>query len=166
MAASCAGNCSFVYYCTMAASCAGNCSFVYYCTMAASCAGNCSFVYYRTMAASCAGNCSFVPKMARHRSPDGTFVFAHMVTLVWRRGAGASKRSGVDPPLSSSRACLHTAFIAVLCVFDIAIVRRLSVLLPSLPGLGKRLGPAGSGHYRRVQGGGGYPPSSCGVRPV
>ena len=27
-------------------------------------------------------------------------------------GEGDLKRSGVDPPLSSSRACLHTAFIA------------------------------------------------------
>ena len=62
------------------------------------------------------------------------------------------QRSGADSPLSSSRACLHTALIAVsvLCMFDNAIVRWHGVHLRSLPGLGERLGPAGSGHYRRV----------------
>ena len=37
-----------------------------------------------------------------------------------KRMEGALKRSGVDPPLCYSRACLHTAFIAssVHCVFD------------------------------------------------
>ena len=55
-------------------------------------------------------------------------------------GPRGLKRSGVDPPLSSSRACLHKAFIAfsVHCVFDIAILRRLSVLPPPLPDLGAR----------------------------
>ena len=38
-------------------------------------------------------------------------VLAHLQSCgSWARGA--IKRSGVDPPLSSSRACLHTAFIA------------------------------------------------------
>ena len=48
----------------------------------------------------------------------------------------------MDPPLCSSRACLHTAFIAfsVHCVFDQWMFHWLIVLLPTFPDLGKRQG--------------------------
>ena len=50
----------------------------------------------------------------------------HSRSADWHR-----KRSGVDPPLCSSRACCHMAFIAF---------SRPIVLLPILPGLGLGLG--------------------------
>ena len=55
---------------------------------------------------------------------------------------GASKGQAWTPHRSSSRARLRTAFItfSVHCVFHIAIVRRLSAPLPSLPGFGEETG--------------------------
>ena len=83
---------------------------------------------------------------------NGPYADSFPLSCHFQQGGGGLERSGVGPPLSPSRACLHKAFIAfsVHCVFDIAIVHRLSVLPPPLPDLGKRLGAAGSGHYRRV----------------
>ena len=52
--------------------------------------------------------------------------------------AGGPQRSGVDPALSSSRACLHTAFIASSVPFVFMSLGQFqfhrSVLLPHLPG--------------------------------
>ena len=58
------------------------------------------------------------------------------------------KKSGVGPPLCFSRTCLHVAFLAfsVLRVCDCQqLFHWLRVLLPVLPGLGRRQGLHGSG---------------------
>ena len=65
---------------------------------------------------------------------------------------GPQKRSGMDPPLCSGRACLHTAFLVfpVHSVFDAPVVHWRIVLLPTLPDLARDRGPSGSRLLRRV----------------
>ena len=60
-------------------------------------------------------------------------------------GEGALQRSGVGLPLCSSRACLHTAFIAfsVHSVFNVQFTPALFRCLCSLGGGGRREGRAG-----------------------
>ena len=71
------------------------------------------------------------------------------------RESGGPQRSGVDPPLSSSRACLM-AFIAFSVPFVFMSLRQFHpVLLPHLPELGKGwLSSIGFGAFLRGGGGG------------